>query len=189
MKKCLFILTLFAFQLTAISQDTWKSDKAHSQLNFSILHKGLADIMGTFKTFDVTITSAKPDFSDAVIEMTADVASINTGIEMRDNHLRTADFFDVATFPTMTFKSSSLKKSGEGKYSVTGDLTLHGVTKTVTMNLWHRGTIVDEKSKKPGAGLQLTGTIKRSDFNIGAKFPTAMLSDEVAIIANGEFSK
>ena len=189
MKKILILSTVVLFQLSAMAQDAWKSDKAHSQLTFSVLHMGLSDVMGLFKDFNATITSAKPDFSDAVIEMTADVASINTGVEMRDNHLKTADFFDVATFPTMTYKSTSVQKAGADKYTVTGDLTLHGVTKPVTMDLWYRGTSTNPKDKKMTSGFQLTGTIKRTDFGIGAKFPAAMLSDEVAIKANGEFGK
>jgi polyisoprenoid-binding protein YceI len=189
MKKILFLVAVVLFQVTAFAQDVWKSDKAHSQLTFSIVHKGLSDVMGLFKDFSTTITSAKPDFSDAVIEMTADVASINTGVEMRDNHLKTPDFFDATAFPTLTFKSKSLQKTGTDKYTLTGDLTLHGVTKPVTMNLWYRGTSTNPQNNKMTSGFQLTGTIKRSDFNIGAKFPAAMLTDEVAIKADGEFNK
>ena len=189
MKKFLFLSAVVLIQLTAVSQDAWKSDKAHSQLTFTITHMGIADVMGLFKNFDVTINSAKPDFSDAVVEMTAEVASINTGIDRRDGHLKTADFFDTASFPTMNFKSKSLQSTGNGKFNVTGDLTLHGVTKPVTMNLWFRGTTTNPQSKKTSAGFQLTGTIKRSDFNVGPKFPAPMLSDEVAIKADGEFAK
>jgi polyisoprenoid-binding protein YceI len=189
MKKILFLSAVVLLQLSTMAQDAWKSDKAHSQLTFSVLHKGLADVSGVFKDFSTTIASTKPDFSDAVIEMTADVASINTGNDMRDNHLRTADFFDVATFPKMTFKSTSLQKAGTDKYTLTGDLTLHGVTKPVTMNLWYRGSATNPQNNKASAGFQLTGTIKRSDFNIGAKFPAAMLSDEIAVKADGEFGK
>jgi polyisoprenoid-binding protein YceI len=110
-------------------------------------------------------------------------------VEMRDNHLRTADFFDVANHPTMTFKSSGIKKVGKEKYKLTGNLTLRGITKPVTMDLWYRGTIENPMSKAPTSGFQLTGKIKRSDFDFGSKFPAPMLSDEVAIKADGEFGK
>jgi len=110
-------------------------------------------------------------------------------VEMRDKHLRSADFFDVEKFPTMTYKSTGIKKVAENKYTLTGNLTLHGVTKPVTMDLWYRGTIVNPQSKTPTAGFQLTGTIKRSDFGIGEKFAPPMLSDEVKIKADGEFKK
>lgn len=189
MKKLLILLAVVSIQLSAIAQDVWKNDKSHSQLMFSISHMGVSEVSGAFKKFEVTITSAKPDFSDAVITMTADIASINTGIDMRDNHLKSPDFFDSSANPTMTFKSNSLQKTGTDKYTLTGDLTLHGVTKPVTLNLWYRGSVENPRSKKPVAGFQLTGTIKRSDFGIGPKFQPPMLGDEVMIKADGEFGK
>jgi polyisoprenoid-binding protein YceI len=137
----------------------------------------------------VTITSSKPDFSDAVFDFTTDVASIDTEIEMRDNHLRSADFFDVEKFPKMTFKSTSIRNTGKDRYKLSGDLTIHGITKAVTMDLWYRGTGENPQSKAPIAGFQLTGIVKRSDFGIGPKFPAPMLSEEVVIKADGEFSK
>ena len=188
MRKAIALLTLIVLNTAVFAQTTWKNDKAHSKLTFAITHMGISDVAGLFKNFDVTITSAKDDFSDAAVELTADAASINTEVEMRDTHLKSADFFEVEKFPSFTFKSTSLKSAGKDKYTLTGDLTMHGVTKPVSMNLWYRGTITNPMSKKPSSGFQLTGTIKRSDFNIGAKFPAPMLSDEVAIRADGEFS-
>lgn len=179
----LVILTAFVFA------DVWKSDKNHSELGFSIVHMGINDVTGKFKTFEATMTASKADFSDAVVELSADVASIDTEVEMRDNHLRSADFFDVEKFPKLTFKSTKIEASGKDSYRLTGDLTLHGVTKPVTMNLLYRGTIENPMNKKPTAGFQLTGMLKRSDFGIGPKFPAPALSDEVQIKANGEFNK
>ena len=179
------LLTLFAF--TTISN--WNVDNAHSKLAFSITHLGISDVTGLFKNFDVKVTTSKDDFSDATFEMTADVATIDTEVEMRDNHLKSADFFDVAKFPKMAFKSTSIKPAGKDKYKLTGDLTLHGITKQVTMDLWYRGTVENPMSKKPTSGFQVTGTIKRSDFGVGEKFPAPMLSDEVRIKADGEFVK
>lgn len=169
--------------------ETWKSDKAHTQLGFSVTHLGISDQTGTFKNFEVTIKSEKPDFSDAVIELKADIASINTGVEMRDNHLKSPDFFDAAKYPTLNFISTDLKSVGNNKFKITGNLTLHGVTKPVTLDLLYRGTIANPMSKAPTAGFQVTGIIKRSDFGIGAGFPAPMLSDEVTIKADGEFGK
>jgi len=189
MRKAIALLTLIVLNTAVFAQTTWKNDKAHSKLTFAITHMGISDVAGLFKNFDVTITSAKDDFSDAAVELTADAASINTEVEMRDTHLKSADFFEVEKFPSFTFKSTSLKSAGKDKYTLTGDLTMHGVTKPVSMNLWYRGTITNPMSKKPSSGFQLTGTIKRSDFNIGAKFPAPMLSDEVQIKADGEFGQ
>jgi polyisoprenoid-binding protein YceI len=148
---------------------------------------GISDVDGLFSKFAASATATKADFSDAVFELSVDVPSINTQVEMRDNHLRSADFFEVETYPSMTFKSTSIRKVSKDKYKLTGNLTLHGITKPVTMDLWYRGTNVDEKAKKSTSGFQLTGVIKRSDFNIGPKFPAPVLSDEVKIKADGEF--
>lgn len=189
MKKITCFAFLLAASISTFAQTSWKSDKAHSQLKFDIQHLGVSTVSGAFTDFDATVTAAKPDFSDAAFELTAQATSINTGIEQRDNHLRSADFFDAANIPTLTFKSTSLKKVSEGKYKVTGDLTLHGVTKPVTLDLWYRGTIENPMSKKPTAGFRVTGSIKRGDFGIGAKFPAGALSEEVAIFADGEFVK
>ncbi len=166
---------------------TWTNDDAHSQAQFTVTHLGIADVTGTFNDFDATITSSKPDFSDAVFEFTAKVNSIDTRVEARDNHLKSADFFDVAKYPTINFKSTSLKKSGKDKYKVTGDLTIHGVTKQVTLDLLYRGSTVNAMNQKQTAGFQVTGTIKRSDFNLGNGFPPPMISDKVSIKADGEF--
>ena len=117
------------------------------------------------------------------------LSSINTEVEMRDNDLKSANFFDVATYPKITFKSTSIKPDGQNKYKLTGNLTMHGVTKAVTMDLWYRGTTENPMSKKPDAGFKLTGTLKRSDFNIGSNTPSAIVSDEVEIKADGEFGK
>lgn len=191
MKKTSIVLSAVAFLIfSAFTVATeWKSDKAHSRLGFTVTHLGISDVTGSFKNFDVTVNSTKADFSDAKFELTADVNSINTDIEMRDNHLKSPDFFDAAKFPTLTFKSKELKNVGKNKYKLTGDLTLHGVTKPVTMDVLYRGTIENPMSKKPTAGFQLTGTIKRSDFGIGGGFPAPMLSDEVIIKADGEFGQ
>ena len=189
MKK-LFSLLIVAFLSTSLlAQTKWTADPMHSKLTFSITHLGISDIDGLFNKFQATATTNKADFSDAVFELSVEVPSINTQVEMRDNHLRSADFFEVEKYPSMTYKSTSITQVSKDKYKLVGDLTLHGVTKPVTMNLWYRGTIVDDKSKKSTSGFQLTGTIKRSDFGIGPKFPAPMLSDEVQIKADGEFIK
>ena len=189
MKKLTTLLLAVAIGAASFAQSAWKVDPAHSKITFTITHLGISDVMGQFKDFDVTINASKADFSDAVFEMTVKTASIDTEVEKRDEHLRSPDFFDVEKNPTMTFKSTSIKKSGKDKYKLSGNLTLNGTTKPVTMDLWYRGTIENPMSKAPTSGFQLTGTIKRSDFNLGPKFQAPMLSDEVQIRADGEFAK
>ncbi|MGV3686393.1 MAG: YceI family protein [Daejeonella sp.] len=188
MKK-LFLVALMAVfsSVAAIAQTTWHSDKAHSKLAFTVTHLGISDVSGLFKNFDATVTTSKADFSDGVFNLTADINSIDTEVEQRDNHLKSPDFFDAAQFGTLSFKSTSIKPNGKNKFVISGDLTMHGVTKPVSMNLLYRGSVVNQMSKANTAGFQLTGTLKRSDFNIGPKFPAPMISDEVSIKADGEF--
>ncbi|MGV8879254.1 MAG: YceI family protein [Sphingobacteriaceae bacterium] len=189
MKNLFSLLFVALLSTTAFSQTTWNADPMHSKVTFGITHTGISEVTGLFQKFEASAISSKADFSDAVFELTVDVASINTEVEKRDNHLKSADFFEVATYPTMTYKSTSIKKVSTNKYQLTGNLTLRGVTKLVTMNLWYRGTIENPQSKASISGFQLTGTIKRSEFNIGTKFAPPMLSDEVQIKADGEFIK
>ena len=189
MKKLLSFFVAALISTASFAQTTWKADPNHSKLTFSITHLGISDVDGLFKKFEASAITNKADFSDAVFELSADLNSINTEVEMRDKHLRSADFFEVEKYPTMTFKSTNIKSEGKDRYKLTGNLTLHGITKPVTMDLWYRGTIENPQSKALIAGFQLTGLLKRSDFNIGPKFVAPMLSDEVQIQADGEFKK
>lgn len=187
MKKLSSFLIVAILSTSVFAQTTWIADPMHSKLAFSATHLGISDIAGLFKTFDVTVTANQENFSDAVFTLSADVGSIDTEVEMRDKHLKSADFFEVEKHPKMTFSSTSIKKNGKDKYKLTGNLTIRDITKPVTMDIWYRGTIENPQSKATTAGFQLTGNIKRSDFNVGPKFPALMISDEVRIKADGEF--
>ncbi|HJP61918.1 MAG TPA: YceI family protein [Mucilaginibacter sp.] len=189
MKKTFLLVAAALFSTATFAQSTWKVDKAHSHFTFTITHLAVSDVDGTFKDFDATITASKPDFSDAKVTFTANTASVNTGVDQRDGHLKGPDFFDAAKNPTLTFTSTSIKPAAANHYTVTGNLTLGTVTKPATVDLWYRGTITNPMSKAPDAGFSVTGTIKRSDFNFGSKFGSPMLSDEVAFKASGEFGK
>jgi polyisoprenoid-binding protein YceI len=177
---------LFSFNNT--ERATWSLDKNHAKLGFTITHLMVSDVEGWFKSFDAKITSSADDFSDAQVEMTADVSSINTDNEMRDKHLKSPDFFDVAKYPGISFKSTTFRKVSDNIYKVTGDLTMHGITKTIELDAFCRmGT--NPNTKQTIAGFKITGMIKRTDFGIGTSMPTAMVSDEVSIVANAEFAK
>ncbi|GLU56557.1 YceI family protein [Dyadobacter frigoris] len=189
MKKISLVLLLSVFSFAGFAQTAWKSDKAHSQLKFDITHNGVSTVSGAFTDFDATIKASKPDFSDASFELTAKTGSINTGVDRRNEHLKSPDFFDATANPELTFKSTGVKKTGTDKYQLTGDLTMHGVTKPVTLELWYRGTITNPMNKKAVAGFRATGSIKRADFGIGPKFAPPMLSEEVTITADGEFGQ
>ncbi len=182
------VMLISSFVVNAQSQSkVWKNDAPHSQLYFTVTHLGFNDISGTFDDVTITAITSNPDFSDASIELTAQSSSINTLVEARNNHLKSVDFFDVEKFPTLTFKSMGLKKKGKGKYKLSGNLTMHGVTKPVTLDLVYHGETVNPMSSKLTTSFQVTGTLKRSDFAIGDKFPEAIISNEVRIKFSGEF--
>lgn len=189
MKQVLSFLFIAFLSTSVFAQTTWKADPAHTQVSFGIIHLGISEIEGLFREFDGSIMASKDDFSDAQYEMTIGVPSIDTGIEMRDNHLRSADFFNAEKYPEMTFKSISSKKVGDGKYKVTGDLTFHGITKPVTLDVWYRGTVENPQNGDVISGFAISGNVKRSDYNLGPDFPEAMLSDNVVIDVDGEFKK
>lgn len=169
-------------------ESVWSLDKNHAKLGFTVTHMMISDVEGWFKTFDAKVTSSNDDFSDAVAEMTADVNSINTDNEMRDKHLKSPDFFDAAKYPVISFKSKTFKKVDEMNYLVTGDLTMHGITKMVELNaLCKTGT--NPSTKQTVAGFKITGKIKRSDFGIGTSMASGVISDEVSVVANAEFVK
>lgn len=188
--KQVFSFLCIAFLSTNIfAQTTWKADPAHTQVSFGITHLGISDIKGKFNKFDGSIVASKEDFSDAHYNIEMEISSIDTGIEMRDNHLKSADFFDAENYPKMTFKSSSSAKLSEGKYKVTGDLTFHGITKPVTLEVWYRGRVNNPQNGDLISGFAISGNVKRSDYNLGPDFPEAVLSDNVVIDFNGEFIK
>jgi len=176
---------LFSFK--AIAPSTWTVDKNHSKLAFTITHMGISDVEGSFKSFDATITAQGEDFSNAVIDFTADASSLSTDNDARDKHVKSDAFLDVAKYPTLTFKSTSFKKTGANAYTIVGNLTLHGVTKPVTLSAVVRTGV--GMNKKPVAGFKITGSLNRKDFGIGTGFGNAMLSDDIAIAANGEFGQ
>jgi polyisoprenoid-binding protein YceI len=188
MKKLNTLIVALFVAGTAMAQ-TWTLDKSHGRLGFNITHLMVSDVDGVFTAYDIKLNSTKEDFSDAVIELTAETKSVNTSDEKRDGHLKSADFFDVEKFATLNFKSKSFTKVDGKKYKLAGDLTLHGVTKPVTLDVVVNGPTVHPFNKKPLAGFKVTGAIKRSDFGLGSQYPGAILGDEVIINASFEFTK
>jgi len=183
----LLALVAFISPSASLKKGTWTMDKNHSRLGFTITHLMVSDVDGVFKSFEAKITSPSDDFSNAVVEMTADAKSIDTGNEMRDKDLRSEKYFDAEKYNMVTFKSKTFKKVKENVYKVTGDLTMHGVTKALELDaLCRMGK--NPQNQKPIAGFKITGVLNRKDFNIGNSAPSAMLSDEVTLVANAEFS-
>lgn len=185
----LFALAIVYMSFTVVEKSTWTYDNAHAKVGFTVTHMMLSDVEGSFRKADAKLTSSKADFTDAVVEMTADASSIFTDNEKRDEHLRSTDFFDVAKYPTISFKSFYFKRTkAANTYYVKGNLTMHGITKPVGLTVVAR-TGTNPYSKKTVAGFKITGKLKRSDFGIGGSTPSAIVSDEVMINCNAEFVK
>src|SRR6185437_6878798 len=178
MKKITLLAALLLTSTILFAQTKWHADKAHSKIGFTVTHMMLSDIDGNFKKFDAELTSSKDDFTDAVFEVTIDVPSISTDNEMRDNDLKSDHFFDVAKYPTITFKSTSISKVDAKKYKMTGNLTIHGVTKPVTFDLTLNGVGTSMMTHKPVAGFKASGVINRKDFGVG-NAPAAMIGEEI----------
>lgn len=161
---------------------TWTLDKAHSELSFTVKHLAISKVRGFFRSFDVTIVTAE-DYEDSSIEATIDVASIDTNNEMRDGHLRTNDFFLVDEHPTATFKSTSITGTPDD-FTVTGDLTLRGVTKEVTLK-GEFGGIATDAQGNTHAGATVTTKIDRNEFGVQWNAPLEtggmLLGDDVTL--------
>jgi polyisoprenoid-binding protein YceI len=162
MKKYLLLLVLM-FE-TGISQTKWSMDRAHSYVNFSVAHMMISDVTGTFTQFDTNVESEKDDFSDAKILVTIKAKSINTGNEMRDKHLRSADFFNADVDSIITFNSTAIQKLSDKKYKITGDLTMRGVTKPVVLEAQYNGKIKGYKGMI--AAFKATATINRKEWGL-----------------------
>lgn len=193
MKKGLIIalvaITTGLMSFTAVEMSTWNYDGSHARLGFSVSHMTVSDCDGAFKDVTATIKSSKADLTDAVAEMTAQVSSVNTESKDRDAHLQKADFFDAEKYPTITFKSSAFKKTKiANAYAISGNLTMHGVTKPVTFAaIIKQG--VNPYSKKAIVGIKVSGKINRKDFGIAMDTPNAVVGEQVTINTNAEFIK
>jgi len=189
MKKVMTAAAALFISVASFAQTTWTLDKSHAKLGFSVTHMLISEVEGSFRDFDAKFTASKDDLTDAKIELTAQVASVNTDNADRDKHLQAPDYFDAAKYPTITFKGKAFKKVGEKDYKLSGDLTMHGVTKAIELDVVFFGTAVHPYTKKTVGGFKVTGTLNRKDFGVGADTPSAALSDEIQIRANVEFVK
>jgi polyisoprenoid-binding protein YceI len=174
---------------TAFAQtSTWKSDAAHSEVDFSIKHLSISNVHGRFGKVNATIVYDEADVTKSTVNATIDVTTVDTGEPQRDTHLKSPDFFDAANSPTATFASTGVVKSGSG-LKVTGNLTLHGVTKPVVLDVEGPGPSVPGMDHKPHTGFSASTTISRTAFNIGSKFPAAMVGDDVKLTIELEVVK
>jgi len=171
---------------------TWKIDPAHSEINFKVKHLVVSTVTGHFSKFDASIETSKEDFSDAKINFEADINSIDTKNEQRDGHLKSADFFDSENHPKMTFVSKSIKKVSDHEMKVTGNLTLRGVTKEITLDVIYNGTVAGFGGTQV-AGFEVRGKLNRFDFGLQWNALTeaggVVVSNEVKIEILAEFNK
>jgi polyisoprenoid-binding protein YceI len=171
---------------------TWNLEPAHSEMQFKVRHMMISNVTGNFQKFDAKIESEGDDFSTAKVSFSADIDSISTNNEQRDQHLKSADFFDSASHKQVTFANGTLQKVSGDDYKLNGELTLRGVTNPVTLDV-EFGGIVKDPWGMTRAGFTLEGKINRKDFGIswGAALEAGgvVVSDEVRIHANVEFVK
>jgi polyisoprenoid-binding protein YceI len=143
----------------------WAIDPTHSEIGFKVKHMMFTNVSGKFETYEATITTEDDDFTKSAISFSADVTSINTNNTDRDNHLKSADFFDAENNPKLTFISSSVTKIDNENYEVVGDLTLHGITKTIRL-----ASEISDLMKDPWGntkvGLNISGKINRKDWGL-----------------------
>jgi polyisoprenoid-binding protein YceI len=181
-------MLLLAPSLTLAQSSTWVPDKAHSGVDFSILHMGLSNVRGRFGNIGGTIVLNEADITKSSVNVTIDMTTVDTGVGQRDGDLKSANFFDVAQFPTATFVSTSVAKSGSG-LEVAGNLTIHGVTKPVVLQVEGPTGPVPGMDKKPHSGFSATTTISRTAFGIATKFPSAVVGDDVKLTIDLDVAK
>lgn len=160
------VLLIALMALPAHAQtSTWEFDAAHSSASFSVRHFGVSNVKGMFPKLTGTLIWNEADITKSSVEATIDVNSIDTQNQQRDDHLRSPDFFEVAKYPTMTFKSTKVEKVGEGRLRVTGDLTIKGVTKSVVLDV--EGPAPPVKNRNTfKSGISATTVINRKDFGL-----------------------
>ncbi|WP_147803915.1 YceI family protein [Alkalicoccus halolimnae] len=149
-----------------MAKTIWSIDPVHSEVGFSVKHMMISKVKGQFEHFDSTIELDTDNLTDAVVEVVIDVTSINTREEKRDNHLRSADFFDVENHPHITFKAKEFKKKNDNQYDVIGDLTIRGTTKEVTVDVIFEGQSKDPMSGNVVAGFSGHTKINRKEFGL-----------------------
>jgi polyisoprenoid-binding protein YceI len=175
-----------------MTKTKWAIDKDHSSVDFSIRHMMIANVKGTFQNFSAVVEADVTDLSDATIDFKVELSSIDTRNKDRDAHLVSADFFDVEKYPEMTFRSTDIKKNGEGEYDVIGDLTIHGITMPETFSVTFEGQGKDPWGNEK-VGFSAQGTINRADYgltwNSALETGGVLVGDKVKVSLQIEASK
>jgi len=187
------VLFLLFASLTAVGQtSTWNIDPNHSTAQFTVRHMGLSNVSGTFNKVSGSAQMDEKDFTKSSVDAVIDVASVDTRVEMRDNDLRSDHFFDVAKYPTLEFKSKRIEKQGDG-YKLIGDLTMHGVTKEVTLKMDEPSAIMTDAKGNMHRGFSASASINRKDwgmtYNNTLQSGELVISDTVKIQIDAELVK
>jgi polyisoprenoid-binding protein YceI len=181
-----FGIGMLLISSTALAE-SWKIDGNHTAAQFAVRHMGISTVRGAFTKVSGTVDYDSADVSKSVIDVTIDAASVDTRVEMRDNDLKSANFFDVAKFPNITFKSTKVESAGTGKLKATGDLTIHGVTKSVVLSVDGLGDPMKDQRGNLHLGASATTTIDRTQF--GMSYGTAMIGSDITITIDVELTK
>lgn len=169
----------------------WVLDPMHSEVQFKVKHLVISTVTGSFKTFEGSLETENDDFTDAKVEFSLNVDSIDTNQSQRDEHLKGADFFDAASHPKISFKSTSFTKDGDD-YQLKGDLTIKGITKPVTLDVEHGGVATDFYGNNK-AGFDVTGKINRKEFGLTwdgvTEAGSIVVGEDIKLIASIQFAK
>jgi len=176
--SAIFLLAQLAGARATAQTQTWYLDPNHSAAQFAVRHMGISTVRGTFTKTNGVVVDA-PDLSQASVNVTIDASSVDTRVEMRDKDLRSDHFFDVAKYPTITFQSKKVESAGAGKLKVAGDLTLHGVTRQVVLDVDGPTAPVKDPKGNLHRGISATTTISRAEY--GMTFDAPMVGDQVEI--------
>jgi polyisoprenoid-binding protein YceI len=188
MKNVRWIAVLFLLSLPLFAEsNTWEIDPNHTASQFSVRHLGISTVRGLFEKTSGTVTYDPADVGKTIIDITIDATSVNTRVQMRDNDIKSPNFLDVAKYPTITFKSKRTEAAGSGKLKITGDLTIHGVTKEVVLDV----ESPTEPIKDPMGGFRIgtsaTTSINRKDFGVNGA--PMMAGEQVQITLDVELKR
>ena len=190
MKRFALITGILALAapLALAQTSTWSIDPNHSEVDFTVRHMSVSNVHGRFGNLSGKILLNEADITKSSVQVTIDATTVDTGVAMRDADLKSANFFDTAAFPSASFSSTSVVKSGSN-LTVTGNLTLHGVTKPVVLSVEGPSGPAPGMDHKPHSGFSATTTIKRTDFGIASKFPATVVGDDIALVIELEVVK
>jgi polyisoprenoid-binding protein YceI len=181
------ILSLPAALPASAATSTWQIDPAHTAAQFAVKHLLISTVRGEFKGVAGAIAWDDQDITKSTVNVTIDATTVDTGTAMRDNDLKSANYFDVAKYPTITFKSTKVEQAGQAKLNVTGDLTIHGVTKSVVLAVEGPSNSIKDPWGNTRAAISATTKVNRQDFGVSGG--AGAVGDDISIIIDMEMTK